>query len=55
MQIVFSLSFLLRAWEGPAAVHSPAVVDEVLGKDRNVNMLPVHGVQQGRRSVDTSR
>lgn len=33
--------------------HSPAVVQQVLREDGNVNMLPEHRTQHGGRAVDT--
>lgn len=33
---------------------SPAVVQQVLREDRNVNVLPEHRTQHGSRAMDTS-
>lgn len=40
---------------GGAGVGLPAVVQQVRGEHGNVDVLPVHGVQQGHRPVHTGR
>lgn len=38
---------------GAGRANLPAVVQQVRGEHRDVNVLPVHRVQQGHRAVET--